>query len=49
MLDQTVLGRIEMDVIEMTDEISLVADCVLPIAALPDTAFAAMTNSMARG
>lgn len=45
MLDQTVLDRVEMDVIEMAGEIPLVADCVLPIAALPDTAFAAAGHS----
>ena len=45
MLDQTVLDRIEMNVIEMAGEIPLVADCVLPIAALPDTAFAAAGHS----
>jgi hypothetical protein len=30
MLDQTVLDRIEMDVIEMAGEIPPVANCVLP-------------------
>jgi len=41
MLDQTALDRIEMDVIEMAGEVSVVADYVLPIAALRNTAFAA--------
>jgi hypothetical protein len=41
MLDHSVLDRIEMDVIEMAGEIPLVADCVLPTAALPNIAFAA--------
>jgi hypothetical protein len=45
MLDQTVLDRIETDVIEMGGEIPLVTDCVLPIVALPDTAFAAFGHN----
>lgn len=40
MLDQTMLDRIEMDVIEMVGEIPLV-----PIAALPDSAFAAVGHN----
>jgi hypothetical protein len=45
MLDQSVLDRIEMDINEMASEIPLVADCVLLMAALPDTAFAAVGHN----
>src|SRR4051812_43058721 len=41
MRDQAVLYRVEMNVTGMRGEIPVVADCVLPIPALPDTAFAA--------
>jgi hypothetical protein len=34
------LDRVDMEVIQMTRKIVLVADGVLPIAPLPDTAFA---------
>ena len=38
--DETVLDRIVMDIIGMRGEIVLVGDDMLPIAALPDAAFA---------
>ncbi len=38
--DQCMLGRIDMDGINMPREIILVANAVLPIASLPDAAFA---------
>ena len=34
------LDRVDMDVIHMTREIVLIANGVLPVASLPDTAFA---------
>ncbi|MNH43555.1 hypothetical protein D3C79_1054910 [compost metagenome] len=37
-----VLHRVEMDVIEMPPVIEVVPDQVLPVAALPDAAFAAL-------
>jgi hypothetical protein len=39
-LDQTVLHRIEMNVVQMRRQISLVADRVLSVSSLPDAAFA---------
>jgi hypothetical protein len=38
--DHLMLGRIDMDVINMPREIILVANGVLPIAPLPDASFA---------
>jgi hypothetical protein len=38
--DQTVLHRVEMNVIHMRREVPVVADRVLPVSPLPDTAFA---------
>jgi hypothetical protein len=40
MLDQTVLHRIEMNVVQIRREVPVVADRVLPVSPLPDTAFA---------
>jgi hypothetical protein len=37
----SVLDRIEMDVVDMPLQIPIIADGMLPIAALPDSAFAA--------
>jgi len=40
MLDQTVLHRIEMNVVQMRREVPIVADRVLSVSSLPDAAFA---------
>jgi len=40
MLDQTVLHRIEMNVVQMRRQILLVTDRMLPVSPLPDAAFA---------
>ena len=37
--DVTVLHRIEMDVVDVTFEISIIANGMLPVASLPDTLF----------
>ena len=37
---KSMLDRIEMDVINMTLKIVLIANCMLPIAPLPDAALA---------
>ena len=37
---EPMLDRVDMDVIHMTREIVLIANGVLPVASLPDTAFA---------
>ena len=42
--DVAVLHRIEMDVVNMALEIRLMADCVLPIATLPDPSLASGSN-----
>ena len=48
---QPVLDRVDVDVVDMTSEVVLVANGVLPIAPLPDAAFSfgrtAMGNSFA--
>ncbi len=38
--NETVLDRIDMDIIKMPGKIAFIPDCVLPIAPLPDAAFA---------
>jgi len=38
--DITVLHRIEVDVIDVTLEIRIISDCVLPKSSLPDSRFA---------
>jgi hypothetical protein len=38
--DETVLDRVEVNVIEMNDKVPVIADRMLPIAALPDAALA---------
>ena len=42
--DETMLDRVEVDVIEMNGKVPIIADRVLPIAALPDAALAAANH-----
>jgi hypothetical protein len=51
--DQAMLDRIDVNVIDVTGEVALVSNGVLPIAPLPDATFAlggaAIGNSFADG
>jgi hypothetical protein len=38
--NETMFDRVDMDVVDVTLEVALVANGMLPIAALPDAAFA---------
>jgi hypothetical protein len=42
--DETVLDRVEVDVIKMNGKVPIIADRMLPIAALPDAALAAANH-----
>jgi hypothetical protein len=41
---QTVLDRVEMDVIHVGGEIAIIADRVLPVPPLPNAAFATVAH-----
>ena len=45
--DETMLNRVEVDVIEMNGKVPIIADRMLPIAALPDAALAAANHHRA--
>ena len=49
MLHKAMLYGIEVDVIHVGRVIAVVADCVFPIAALPDAAFTAVSHDFRAG
>jgi len=46
MIDQSVLDRIDVNIIQMRPEIRVIANQVLPIAALPNSPFAPLYTNL---